>query len=403
MHAVAADIQRWFDDGAPAVAVATVQRTWGSAPLGVGSAMAVAPNGDFSGSVSGGCVEAAVLAAALDLLAGDGRSRSLAFDVADATAWSVGLACGGRLEVWLERWTPAAWAPVAAALAGDGDGDGATLGRLVAGPPDRIGWRALDGQAVADAIGERPADDADGRLVTAVDGRQRTSGGASEAAFDAAGDVDIDVGIGIGVGVGADIDIGADVGEGVDVGIGEAGIDGEGRSETWFEVVLGRPPDVVVVGAGAIAVALAALCAVVGRPVTVVDPRRAFATRARFPAPVRLVHAWPAEALADLAITPRTAIVVLSHDPKLDDPALAAALASSAGYIGALGGRASQAARRDRLRSNGWSAADVDRVHGPIGLAIGARTPAEIAVAILAEIIAAIEASPRPRSAPTRR
>lgn len=271
MHNVTAAVNAWFAAGADAVALATVERTWGSSPLPVGSAMAVAPDGAFAGSVSGGCVEAAVVEAARALLAERGASRRLAFDVADETAWSVGLACGGRLEVTIARLTPDAW---------------------------------LDA-----------------------------------------------------------------------------------------ERALEPPPLLVLVGAGEIAVVLARLARVIGRRVVVVDPRRAFATAERFPDVDALVHASPATAVAALDVDATAAIVVLSHDPKLDDPALEAALRGPAGYIGALGGRTTQAARRNRLRAAGWAERDLDRIHGPVGLDLGARTPAEIAVSILAQIIAVARAA----------
>ncbi|MCC7020034.1 MAG: XdhC family protein [Ardenticatenales bacterium] len=266
MHNVTAAVTDWLAAGAEAVAVATITGTWGSAPWPVGSAMAVAPDGAFAGSVSGGCVETAVIEAALAMLGGDGRPRRMVFEVADETAWSVGLACGGRLEVEITRLTPDAWRGAAAAL---------------------------------------PA-----------------------------------------------------------------------------------PPHIILVGAGEIAVVLAKLARAIDRHVTIVDPRRAFATAARFPDADAIVHEAPAAALAALSPTAATAIVVLSHDPKIDDPALEAALQSPAGYIGALGGRATQASRRDRLRAAGWGEHDIARIHGPVGLAIGARTPAEIALSVLAEIVA---------------
>lgn len=266
MHNVTAAVEHWFDAGADAVALATVARTWGSAPLPAGSVMAVAPDGAFAGAVSGGCVEAAVIDAALALLGSDGAPRRLAFDVADETAWSVGLACGGQIEVTLERCTAATW-PAAAA-----------------------------------------------RITP--------------------------------------------------------------------------PRCVVIVGAGEIAVALARLARAIDRRVVVIDPRRAFAAAARFPGVDAILHDAPAAALAAVAPDAGDAIVVLSHDPKIDDPALGAALRTPAGYIGALGGRVSQAARAERLRAAGWGEGDLARIHGPVGLPIGAKTPAEIAVSILAQIVA---------------
>jgi xanthine dehydrogenase accessory factor len=156
----------------------------------------------------------------------------------------------------------------------------------------------------------------------------------------------------------------------------------DGRS--WFVQPWNAPLRMMIVGAVHIAQPLAAMAALAGYAVTIVDPRRAFATAERFPG-VALVDEWPDAALAKLAPDARSAVVVLTHDPKLDDPALAVALPSPAFYVGALGSRKTHAARLERLRARGLDEALLARVHAPVGLAIGARSPAEIAVAILAE------------------
>jgi xanthine dehydrogenase accessory factor len=146
------------------------------------------------------------------------------------------------------------------------------------------------------------------------------------------------------------------------------------------------PARILVVGAVHVAQALARMAAAAGYEVVVVDPRPAFAAGGRFQG-VRVVNGWPEEALAALALDARTAVVTLAHDPRIDDPALAAALRSEAFYVGALGSRRSHAARRERLRALGFADADLDRIHGPVGLAIGAATPGEIAVSILAQVV----------------
>ncbi len=147
------------------------------------------------------------------------------------------------------------------------------------------------------------------------------------------------------------------------------------------------PLRLVLVGAVHIAQPLARAAALAGFVVTVVDPRRAFGATLRFPG-VELVAKWPGEGLAELAPDARTAVVTLTHDPKLDDAALAVALRSSAFYVGSLGSRKTHAKRVDRLRAAGFEAAEIARIRGPVGLAIGARTPAEIAISILADVIA---------------
>lgn len=157
----------------------------------------------------------------------------------------------------------------------------------------------------------------------------------------------------------------------------------EGRS--WFLEVHNPPLELRIVGAVHIAQPLARMANLADYRVSVIDPRRAFATAERFPN-VRMSHEWPDEALAREPLSLRSALVALTHDPKIDDPALESALRSNCFYIGALGSRKTHAARLDRLAGHGWNEADLARIRGPVGLAIGARSPAEIAIAILAEM-----------------
>jgi xanthine dehydrogenase accessory factor len=157
----------------------------------------------------------------------------------------------------------------------------------------------------------------------------------------------------------------------------------EGHS--WFFTVYNPPLDLAIIGAVHMAQPLTRIAGLADYAVRVIDPRTAFATPERFPE-VRLSHQWPDEALAAEPLTARSALVALTHDPKLDDPALAAALSSPAFYIGALGSKTTHAKRLERLKEAGFSEAQLGRIHGPIGLDIGARAPAEIAVAILAQM-----------------
>lgn len=157
----------------------------------------------------------------------------------------------------------------------------------------------------------------------------------------------------------------------------------EGRA--WFLEVYNPPLDLVIVGAVHIAQPLSKMATLAGYDVRIIDPRTAFATAERFPG-VALSHDWADEALEKQPLTPRSAVVLLTHDPKLDDPALVAALRSDCFYIGALGSKKTQVARQARMRAEGFGDSDLARIHGPVGLSIGARSPAEIAVSILAEI-----------------
>lgn len=162
----------------------------------------------------------------------------------------------------------------------------------------------------------------------------------------------------------------------------------------WFINIFNPPVSLVIVGAVHIAQPLSRMAAILGWRVGVIDPRTAFASEARFPG-VHLSHAWPDEALAAYGVSARTAVVTLTHDPKLDDPALQQALRSGAFYVGALGSRKTHAARCARLEAAGFNAEAISRIQGPVGLAINARAPGEIAIAILGQIVETLRAGAR--------
>ena len=164
--------------------------------------------------------------------------------------------------------------------------------------------------------------------------------------------------------------------------------------QTWFLSVFNPPLDLVIVGAVHVAQPLSAMAALTGFGVRIIDPRTAFATSDRFPG-IELNHDWADEALARQPLGPRSAFVALAHDPKLDDPGLVAALKSPCFYIGALGSKKTHAGRLARLKSEGFSEQGLSRIHGPIGLDIGARSPAEIAISILAQIIQTLRGTKR--------
>jgi xanthine dehydrogenase accessory factor len=315
---------RWLEDGR-GVALATVVETWGSAPQPVGSQLAIDGEGNFIGSVSGGCVEGAVVSEGLDAIA-SGSPKVLAFGVADETAWEVGLACGGRIRVHVE--------PLAK--------DGRSRDML-----DSLLTARRDRRAVA--------------LVTELGtGKQRLVG-SDEAADDT---------------------LAADLAPAFR--FDRSGVVASEEGE-FFINVYNPPLKLVVIGAVHIAQALIPMAKLAGYDVSVIDPRGAFATPERFPG-VTLHTEWPDEVLPVMALDRRTAMIALTHDPKLDDPALSAALASQCFYIGALGSRKTHARRSERLAAAGLAPEAVARIHGPIGLDIGARGPAEIAISIMAEM-----------------
>ncbi len=306
------------------VALATVVGTWGSSPRPPGSLLAVRADGRFSGSVSGGCVEGSVVTEALAVIA-RGTPRLLDFGVSDERAWAVGLACGGTLQVFVE---PA--------------GDAALLRRLIEDRPVALATELATGRHAL--VG--PA------TVTGEFALDETTLAAARRALHA-----------------------------------DESLCVEGASGTVFVGVFNPPLRMIIVGAVHVAQALAPMAALAGFRVTVVDPRESFASAERFPG-IALCHDWPDEALGRLRPDERTAVVAFTHDPKLDDPALEAAMRSPAFYIGALGSRRTHGRRCERLSARGFAPSDLLRIHGPIGLDLGGRTAAEIAVATLAEAIA---------------
>lgn len=297
------------------VAVATVIETWGSAPRGVGAQMIIDADGAMQGSVSGGCVEGAVMVEALEAL-DDGAARVLEYGVSDDDAFAVGLACGGRIRVLVE--------PVAGAMS------------------------VADLTALVDAQN-------DARPVAYV--------------------VDLQGGDRRVVGKGDYPD---------QFRLDKTGLAPDGHT---FVAIHNPPLRMVVIGAVHIAQALVPMAQTCGFACTVVDPRTAFATADRFPG-TTLITDWPDAALQALALDHRTAVVTLTHDPKLDDPAIGTALRSDAFYVGCLGSTRTHAKRVDRLTAAGFTTADIARLDAPVGMNLGGRKPAEIAVSIMAQVIA---------------
>ena len=300
--------------------------------------MALTPDGKITGSVSGGCVEGAVYEEGVQALKLN-RPKLLHFGVADETAWEVGLACGGSIDIFVRPLETEIFKPLRAVLTEE---DTAVLITVVRGPDNIVGHELLLTE--------------DGRL----------NGTISEELNEHA------------------LNLGR-----------EALAQGESRRvmlnddiEVFIEVIL-PPPTVIAVGGVHITIALMALAKTLGYRTVVIDPRSAFGNEERFPNVDQLIQKWPEEAFEQVPISRATAIAMLTHDPKLDDPALKIALPSSAFYVGALGSKTTQSKRRQRLLDEGLTEEQMNRLHGPIGLEIGAGTPEEIAMSIMAEIVAA--------------
>lgn len=336
MRGVAATALEWTAAG-HRWALATVVRTRGSSPRPSGAAMAVRDDGLVAGSVSGGCVEGAAVSEALKVL-DTGRPRLLEFGEASDDGWEVGLSCGGSIQVWVER----------PALEEDGPAGTAwwDVLRLAEAGRGAVRIASLDPQRPAHLVW-RPGGEVTGDLEP--EAWTPVAAGAYERRE-------------------------------------ERVLERDGVP--CFVQVLAPPDRLLIVGAVHIAVPLVRMARDLGFATEVVDPRSAFAADERFPdAPDRLVCAWPQEAFENHPPDAETYAALLTHDPKIDDPALELLLRSPAPYIGALGGRSTQSARRERMRAQGFSEADLERIRGPVGLPIGAETPEEIAVAILAEIV----------------
>ena len=314
--------EHWLQGGEP-VALASVIEAWGSAPVPIGGQMVIASGERFQGSVSGGCIEADVIAEAADVLA-SGKPQVLSFGIADETAWRAGLACGGQLRILVARLTPDHTLPLFAKLHTARDTRTAAV----------IETRLNDGslRLVTAALGESPA------IAEAL------ASGASALQEDASGGT--------------------------------------------FLQAISPAPRLFVVGATHVAQVLAKLAQTIGYQITIIDPRSAFTADGRFDASI-VETAWPETALKAFAPDPFTAVVTLTHVGHIDDEALAISLRSPCRYIGALGSRKTHAKRVERLTALGFTSADIARIKSPVGLNIGAETPAEIAVAILGEVIAA--------------
>ncbi len=299
------------------VAIATVVETWGSAPRQAGSLLVVDRDGQMAGSVSGGCVEGAVVEEAMAAIA-DGTPRLLDFGVSDETAFAVGLACGGRIRVLVD--------PVGGSL------------------PEAL---------LADLVAARAAREPVA-VVANIDGPGRWLARPPDHPDRFRQD--------------------------------RSGVEEDGLT---FVAVHNPPLRLIVVGAVHIAQFLLPMARACGYDPVLVDPRSAFGSAMRFPGET-IVEDWPDEALAARPPDSRTAVVTLTHDPKLDDPAIMATLRSDAFYLGCLGSRRTHAKRVERLAAAGFSAQETARIHAPVGLDIGAISPAEVAVSVMAQITATL-------------
>ncbi len=335
MRDILADLDHWQRDG-HSIALATVVQTWGSSPRRVGSKMALTLDGKITGSVSGGCVENAVFEAGVESLKTK-RPQLLRFGVADETAWEVGLACGGSIEIFVQPLDIEFFQLLSSAL---NDEAQAVHVAVIRGSDEILGQEMLifeDG-------------DSEGSIGTEWNnavlklGKETLAQGISHRVM---------------------------LSESVEV---------------FLDVILPSPA-LIIVGGVHIAISLTSLAKTLGYRTIVIDPRKAWGNKERFPNVDQLIQAWPEDAFGQIKVTRSTAIAMLTHEPKLDDPALKIALSSSAFYVGALGSKSTHAKRRERLLNDGIAESQLSRLHAPIGLDIGAQSPEEIALAIMAQVV----------------
>lgn len=333
MRDVLPTVEGWIASGRR-VAICTVVGVERSAPRQPGSVMAVADTGEVAGSVTGGCVESALYIQTEEVLAG-GPPRLATFGIVDDEAFDVGLPCGGTVHVFVEMLDPEVFREVAGAIREE---------RPVA--------------YVTTIAGDAPGG---ARVVERTDAPADPAEAAAQPLLA--------------------------LGESAEVAVGD---------DRLFVSSLVPRPAMYIFGAIDFASALATVGRFMGYRVTVCDPRALFLTPARFPDADELVTEWPHEFLERAAVDERTAICVLTHDEKFDVPALKVAVTTPARFIGAMGSKRTTARRRDRLIEEGVTEAELARIHAPIGLKIGSRTPEEVAIAIGAQITAVANRVPAP-------
>jgi len=350
MRDILEPVLKWWTSG-ETVGLATVVRTFSSAPREPGAALAVSAGGEVVGSVSGGCVEGATYELATSVMA-SGQPVLQRYGISDDDAFSVGLTCGGIIDIFVEPVDKERFAELAEVAAAVQAGEPVAIATVIDGP-GRIGARRIiwpAGREPAAAKGTLGSGD---RLDQAVDDDARGM-----------------------------------LAQGV-TGVRRYGAEGERRLDDLgvFVQSFAPPPRMLVFGAIDFAAAVARAGKFLGYRVTVCDARPVFATAARFPEADEVITEWPHRYLSRITVDERTVICVLTHDPKFDVPLLEVALRTPAAYIGAMGSRRTHDDRLARLREAGLTEAELARLRSPIGLDLGARTPEETAVAIAAELI----------------
>ncbi|HEX6512596.1 MAG TPA: XdhC/CoxI family protein [Chloroflexota bacterium] len=336
---------REWDEQGKRFALATLVKVDRSAPKPPGAAMALCEDGTVAGSVSGGCVESALHEEASAVLE-TGVPKMVTYGISDDEGFNIGLACGGQLHLFLDR----------------PDFPRGVLQAIEANQP-----LALATILTGPAAGERVIVEPDSAAPPASEKALRRGGRAGKAPQE------------------LDHRLKKDAQELLAQGRSE--LKTYGGSDVFIQT-FAPAPEMYVFGAADFSAAMARMGKFLGYHVTVIDPRAVFATKERFPDADHIAVEWPDRFLAKAPIGPSTAIVVLTHDPKFDIPALLHALQTDAGYIGALGAKRTNEERFSKLRGAGCTEDQLARIHAPVGLDIGGKSPEETAVSVAAEIIA---------------
>lgn len=355
MKSILNDVEQWLEQD-HAVALATLVKTKGSSPREVGAVMAVSDTGEVTGSISGGCVEVAVIEEALAVIA-EGKPRLLSYGVADELDFEIGLTCGGTIEVFVER------------LEQNLLEDNLSL-RIIF---DVVRQTSEQSCVLCTMVkGTKPG------AKMLVNNNEESFGSFSNQELDRIVNREAQEFLAQGLNALRYYDI------------SYYDINGEG-CQTKVAIFIQSfvpPPHLIIFGVVDFTRSLCKLAKMLGYRVTICDARSRLATPARFPEADAIIWEWPGQYLRKTKIDDRTVIAVLTHDPKFDIPALVSAVGTPAAYIGAMGSRKATADRIGRLQEAGLSKTDINRISAPIGLDIGANTPDETAVSIMAEVIA---------------
>jgi xanthine dehydrogenase accessory factor len=369
-------ITKWWAAG-QTFGLATVVRTFSSAPREPGASLAVSPAGEVVGSVSGGCVEGAVYELANEVAA-SGKPVLQRYGISDDDAFAVGLTCGGIIDIFVEPASRDRYEELGEVADAVRAGTPVAVATVIAGPGQVGARRVIWGQPAAAPNGDGQRQHVSGAVPA---GQQHVNG---QAGPDPAGTL----GSGPRLDQAVDDDARGMLAQGL-TGVRRYGPDGERRRDelSVFVQSFAPPPLMLVFGAIDFAAAVARAGKFLGYRVTVCDARPVFATKSRFPDADEVVTDWPHRYLSGLETDGRTVICVLTHDPKFDVPLLEVALRRPAAYIGAMGSRRTHDDRLARLREIGMTEQELARLRSPIGLDLGARTPEETAIAIAAELI----------------